>query len=109
MPRRTEADPLAVQIGARIRALRTELGLTQEKLAYESGLKSKGHLSGIEKGLVVPTLPTLALIAERLGVELIDLVTVPSGSDRHALVDLTRGMKAGTLRRLVREARGSVA
>jgi transcriptional regulator with XRE-family HTH domain len=106
MPRRTEADPVATQIGARIRALREELGLTQEKLAYEAGLKSKGHLSGIEKGLVIPTLPTLALIAERLSVELVDLVTFPDSSDRHALVDLTRGMKAGTVRRLVREARG---
>lgn len=106
MPRRTEADPVATQIGARIRSLREELGLTQEKLAYEAGLKSKGHLSGIEKGLVIPMLPTLALIAERLNVELLDLVTFPEESDRHALVDLTRGMKAGTLRRLVREARG---
>ena len=106
MPRRTEADPIAIQIGARIRQLRQELNLTQEKLAYEAGLKSKGHLSGIEKGLVVPTIPTLALIAERMGVELIDLVTFPENSERHALVDLTRSMKTGTLRRLVREARG---
>jgi transcriptional regulator with XRE-family HTH domain len=106
MPRRTEADPLATQIGARIRQLRKGLGLTQEKLAYEAGLKSKGHLSGIEKGLVVPTLPTLALIAERMNVELIDLVTFPDSADRHALVDLTRTMKVGTIRRLVREARG---
>lgn len=106
MPRRKVADPLAIQIGTRIRTLREELGLTQEKLSYEAGLKSKGHLSGIEKGLVVPTLPTLALIAERMSVELIDLVTFPGSSDRHALVDLTRGMKAGTVRRLVREARG---
>jgi transcriptional regulator with XRE-family HTH domain len=106
MPRRTEADPVATQIGARIRALREELGLTQEKLAYEAGLKSKGHLSGIEKGLVIATLPTLALIAERLNVELLDLVTFPEHSDRHALVDLTRAMKVGTVRRLIREARG---
>jgi transcriptional regulator with XRE-family HTH domain len=106
MPRRTKADPIATKIGARIRELREELGLTQEKLAYEAGLKSKGHLSGIEKGLVIPTLPTLALVAERLSVELVDLVTFPDGSDRHALVNLTRSMKAGTIRRLVREARG---
>jgi len=106
MPRRTEADPLATQIGARIRQLREELGLTQEKLAYEAGLKSKGHLSGIEKGLVVPTLATLVLIAERVNVELVDLVTFPSSSERHVLVDLTRSMKVGTLRRIVREARG---
>ena len=104
MPRREEADPFAAQIGERIRALREELGLTQEKLAYEAGLKSKGHLSGIEKGLVMPTLPTLTLIAERLEVELLDLMTFPKESDRHRLVDLTRSMKIGTIRRLIRDA-----
>ena len=106
MPRRKEADPIATQIGARIRELREEVGLTQEKLAYEAGLKSKGHLSGIEKGLVIPTLPTLSLLAERLNVELLDLVTFPEESDRHNLVNLTRRMKVGTVRRLVREAQG---
>ena len=104
MPRREEADPFAAQIGERIRALREELGLTQEKLAYEAGLKSKGHLSGIEKGLVMPTLPTLTLIAARLEVELLDLMTFPKESDRHRLVDLTRSLKIGTIRRLVRDA-----
>lgn len=104
MPRREEADPFAAQIGERIRALREELGLTQEKLAYEAGLKSKGHLSGIEKGLVMPTLPTLTLIAERLEVELLDLMTFPKESDRHRLIDLTRSMKIGTIRRLIRDA-----
>jgi transcriptional regulator with XRE-family HTH domain len=106
MPRRTHADPVAAKIGQRIRALREDQGLTQEKLAYEGGLKSKGHLSGIEKGLVIPTLQTLALLAERLGVELLDLATFPEESERHRLVDLTRGMKAGTIRRLVRDADG---
>jgi transcriptional regulator with XRE-family HTH domain len=106
VPRRKEADPIATQIGARIRELREEVGLTQEKLAYEAGLKSKGHLSGIEKGLVIPTLSTLSLLAERLNVELLDLVTFPEESDRHNLVNLTRSMKIGTVRRLVREAQG---
>jgi transcriptional regulator with XRE-family HTH domain len=106
MPRREKADPLAAKIGARIRALREAQGLTQEKLAYEGGLKSKGHLSGIEKGLVLPTLPTLAVLAERLEVDLLDLVTFPEDSTRQTLVDQTRTMASGTMRRLVREAGG---
>jgi transcriptional regulator with XRE-family HTH domain len=106
MPRRTHADPIAAKIGGRIRSLREVQGLTQEKLAYEGGLKSKGHLSGIERGLVLPTLQTLALLADRLGVELLDLVTFPAESDRQRLVDATRSMKAGTIRRLIRDARG---
>lgn len=80
--------------------------LTQEKLAYEGGLRSKGHLSGIEKGLVLPTLPTLVLLAERLGVDLLDLVTFPEDSPRQRLVALTREMTPGTVRRLIRDARG---
>jgi transcriptional regulator with XRE-family HTH domain len=104
MPRREHADPITARIGRRIRALRESQDLTQEKLAYEGGLKSKGHLSGIEKGLVRPTLQTLAILAERLGVELLDLVTFPEESPRQQLVDLTRRMKPGTIRRLIREA-----
>ncbi|HEU4577875.1 MAG TPA: helix-turn-helix transcriptional regulator [Polyangiaceae bacterium] len=106
MPRRTESDPLSAKIGSRIRSLRETIGITQEKLAYESGLKSKGHLSGIEKGLVLPTLATLTLLAHRLGVDLLDLFTFPEESPRQQLVDLTRQMKAGTIRRLIRDAQG---
>jgi hypothetical protein len=43
-------DPVAAKIGRRIRVFREELGLTREKLAYEGGLSSKGHLSGNEGG-----------------------------------------------------------
>ena len=103
MPRRKQSDPLALKIGGRIRSLRQELQITQEKLAYESGLKSKGHLSGIEKGLIVPTVGTLALLAERLDVDLLDLVTFPQESARQRLVALTSRMKPGTVRRLVRD------
>lgn len=104
MPRREKSDPLAEKIGRRIRTLRQAMNLTQEKLAYEGGLRSKGHLSGIERGLVLPTLPTLALLAHRLDVDLLDLVTFPEESARQQLVELTRQMKPGTVRRLVREA-----
>jgi transcriptional regulator with XRE-family HTH domain len=104
MPRREIADPVAAKIGLRIRALREEQGLTQEKLAYEGGLSSKGHLSGIEKGLVRPTIATLVMLAERLQVDLLDLFTFPEDSARQRLVDLTRQMKPGTVRRLVRDA-----
>ncbi len=106
MPRRSTADPISAKIGQRIRVLREDLGLTQEKLAYESGLKSKGHLSGIEKGVVRPTLPTLEALAERLEVDLLDLFTFPEESERHKLIELTGHMKPGTIRRFLREARG---
>ena len=90
----------------RIRSLRENLGVTQEKLSYESGLRSKGHLSGIEKGLIRPSVPTLVMLAERLGVDLLDVVTFPEDSPRQKLVDVTRHMKSGTVKRLLREANG---
>ncbi|HMA96720.1 MAG TPA: helix-turn-helix transcriptional regulator [Polyangiaceae bacterium] len=97
------ADPLAEKIGQRIRALRESQGITQEELSYEAGLKSKGHLSGIEKGLVRPTVPTLLLLAERLEVDLLDLVTFPDDSPRQRLVDRTRLMKPGVVKRILRD------
>jgi transcriptional regulator with XRE-family HTH domain len=96
-------DPLAARIGARIRELRQEAGLTLEKLAYESEVGSKGYMSDVEKGLARPTVETLATIAERLEVKLLDLVTCPDEDDRARLVDRTRGMTRGTVRRLLRE------
>jgi transcriptional regulator with XRE-family HTH domain len=104
MPRRPDVDPLTAKIGARIRALRDEQALTQEKLAYESGLASKGHLSGIENGFVRPTLQTLRMLADRLDVDMLDLFTFPEESPRHRLIDATRSMARGTIRRLANDA-----
>jgi transcriptional regulator with XRE-family HTH domain len=103
MPRRSTPDPLAQRIGARIRELRQETGLTLEKLAYESEVGSKGFLSDVEKGLARPTVETLAAIAERLEVKLLDLVTFPGDDERALLVDRTRFMTKGAVRRLLRE------
>ena len=103
MPRRKFPDPLAARIGARIRELRQEAGLTLEKLAYESEVGSKGFLSDVEKGLARPTVETLAAIAERLDVRLLDLVTFPDEDDRQRLVDQTRRMTKGAIRRLLKD------
>lgn len=103
MPRRSTPDPLAQRIGARIRVLRNEAGLTLEKLAYESEVGSKGFLSDVEKGLARPTVETLQAIADRLEVELLDLVTFPDEGDRQRLVDRTRRLSKGTIRKLLRE------
>jgi transcriptional regulator with XRE-family HTH domain len=103
MPRRTTPDPLAQRIGARIRALRKEAGVTLEKLAYESEVGSKGFLSDVEKGLARPTVQTLQAIADRLDLSLMDLVTFPDQDDRQRLVDRTRRLSKGTIKKLLRE------
>src|SRR5947209_588070 len=103
MPRREKADPLALAVGQRIRALRTEAGLTMEKLAYESELGSKGHLSNIEKGLVRPTIQTLKVLADHLGVLPLDLLTFPDEDIRQSVIDGTRRIPLATLRKIRRE------
>jgi transcriptional regulator with XRE-family HTH domain len=107
MPRRREPDPLAQQIGGRVRQLRTERGLTLEKLAYESDLGSKGHLSDLEKGLVIPTVRTLSTLAKHLGVLIADLVIDPDADDRQLLIDRTRGLTTTRVKAILRETRGS--
>ncbi|MDI1481732.1 helix-turn-helix transcriptional regulator [Polyangium sp. y55x31] len=103
MPRRREPDPFALQVGVRIRQLREEQGLTMEKLAFESELGSKGHLSNLERGLARPTIHTLKVLAERLEVDVLDLLTFPDQGDRQKLVDLTRHLGRGTIRKLLKD------
>ena len=103
MPRRTKPDALALKIGRRIRALRQEAGITQEQLAYTSNVRSKGHLSSIEQGLVMVTVATLQTIADRLGVLVADLVNDPAQGDRAKLLELSRTASPGVVRRIARD------
>ncbi len=59
------------QLGARVRDLRIERGLTQRELA-EPGY-SRGFLAAVESGHRVPTDEALAYLADRLGVDADDL------------------------------------
>ncbi len=65
------------QIAARLRALRTEAGLTQEELAERAGIHSK-HLQRIERGVENATVGTLAAIALGLQQPLDRLFTDPA-------------------------------
>ena len=55
--------------GARVKALRTELGWTQDRLASEAGI-SKSFLSEIEQGDSQPRGPILVKLARTLGASL---------------------------------------
>ena len=57
------------EIGAKVRALRSNKGMALAQLGKHSGL-SVGMLSKIERGQIVPTLPTLLRIAMVFGVGL---------------------------------------
>jgi len=69
-----------VELGSRLRTLRTTAGLTQTELA--GGRFSKEYLSQIERGKTRPTTDTVAWLAERLGVDPDLLVTGISSSER---------------------------
>ena len=59
------------QIGAKIRNLRNQNGLTQEELADRTEL-TKGFISQMERGLTAPSVSTLLDIVECLGANLSD-------------------------------------
>jgi transcriptional regulator with XRE-family HTH domain len=60
-------------VGQKIRALRKQAGLTQEKLAEKSNLSYK-YLGEVERGYVNVSLDSLMRIAKTLKVQLSDLV-----------------------------------
>jgi transcriptional regulator with XRE-family HTH domain len=81
---------LARRLGRRIADLRETCGLTQEKLAWEAGLTSKGYLSRIESGERLPSVDVLANLADRLDVEVRDLFIFPVSGDIDHAMELVR-------------------
>lgn len=60
-----------MEIGERIKNLRTILGLTQEELAERAEL-TKGFISQLERGLTSPSIASLSDVLEALGTNLSD-------------------------------------
>jgi transcriptional regulator with XRE-family HTH domain len=60
-----QKDDLARKIGARLKDVRRNSGLSQKRLAQSTGL-SATLLSRIENGIVVPSIPTLIAISNAL-------------------------------------------
>ena len=60
------------QFGETVRELRLAKGLSQEELAFKSGVH-RTYLGGIERGERNPALRNIAAIAEALGVSLSEL------------------------------------
>lgn len=92
------------QIGARIRALRTERNLTLEGLAKRAAV-SRAMLSRIERGESSPTAHLLGKVCAGLGVPLSTLFaaaeTVPSPVRRRAAQPMWRDPASGYARRNV--------
>lgn len=60
------------RFGERVRELRLAKGLSQEELAFRSGVH-RTYLGSIERGERNPSLKNIAAIAEALGTSLSDL------------------------------------
>ena len=61
--------------GARLRELRTARGLTQPDIAARVGT-SASNISDLERGIKVPTLTTVARLAQALNCKVTELVEV---------------------------------
>ena len=60
---------IASQVGAALRALRDEVGISQEELAGRSGL-DRTYISGIERGRRNPSVRSLQRVSDALGITL---------------------------------------
>lgn len=88
-------DQTAKALGKRIRALRAERGLTQERLSELADVSLK-HLGLIERGLSNPTLSTLDGLARALSLSLAELLDLEHQrlTDQE-MVESTNRMLAG--------------
>jgi transcriptional regulator with XRE-family HTH domain len=108
MPRRTDPS-LAEQLGARLREVRRQAGLTQDQVAERAGVPVE-TLSRAESGRLVPFLGTLTALARAYRVGLADLVDpgrpspTPLSDDELQLLRLYRQLaprRRGALRVLL--------
>jgi transcriptional regulator with XRE-family HTH domain len=104
VPRRAGPAVLARRLGARIRELRQEAGITQEKLAAYCDV-DKGYLSQVESGKRLPSIPVIALLAAELGTEIADLVGFNMTVPRIQLLDAARRRDASGIRQALKRLR----
>ena len=64
--------------GASVRLARTELGIPQDALAREVGLRGRATISQIERGVNGATLPKALRLIEYLGLDVAEIVGGPS-------------------------------
>ena len=86
-------------IGPKLRQLRKRLGVTLEALAGRTGL-TKGYLSKIETGKMVPPIATLSRIAQAVGCEMAYFFQVQPAVD--GFDDRVSVVRAGQQRPVVR-------
>jgi XRE family transcriptional regulator, regulator of sulfur utilization len=78
VPRTEDPQPA---LGAAVRELRTQKGITQEDLAHLAGVRT-GAISLLERGRSNPAWGTVRRIAQALGVSVADLARRADELDR---------------------------
>jgi transcriptional regulator with XRE-family HTH domain len=78
-----------------------EAGLTQEQFAWDCDV-DKSHMSLIESGKRMPSLPMLLVVAKRLDLEVADLVGYELEQPRIALLDAARRGDTEAMTKLVK-------
>lgn len=74
VPRRSAADPVAQQFGARLREARKQRDETLEQVAHRIPRMDAKYLGEIERGWHAPSISTAKRIADALEVDLAELV-----------------------------------
>jgi transcriptional regulator with XRE-family HTH domain len=108
MPRRETPEPFAQKVGARIRELRLERGMSLAALADASAL-SKGHLSSVEHGLAAITIGTIARLAEGFGVPPMYLLTFAKEDERAHTAELLRYLPQAEVKKVRRQIQAQIA
>jgi transcriptional regulator with XRE-family HTH domain len=85
----------------RARDLRKEKDFSFDAFVEESDL-GRGYISELERGLVVPTITSLAKLARALEVTVADLVT--GDSPRERLFEMTRSLDAKDVAAILKQA-----
>jgi transcriptional regulator with XRE-family HTH domain len=98
---RKKPDSFAKLIGGRVRKLREEKDWSFDAFVEETGL-GRGYISELERGLVVPTVTSLAKLAKALEVTVADLVL--GESPRERLLDVSRLLDDRSVAALLRQA-----
>src|SRR5512134_3680276 len=71
-PDAADIQPVEVDLGARIRALRVARGETLRKLATQAGV-TESFLSQVERGVASPSIASVQRIARALGASIAEL------------------------------------
>jgi transcriptional regulator with XRE-family HTH domain len=78
-------------VGLNVRRIRVAKGVSQERLAYDSGV-DRSYLGGMERGEKNPTVDILDRLADTLGIPISELFVAEIGASENSK-GLRRGRK----------------